>query len=102
MFNTNNKLIRWMKGLMLKYMYGMMTCKEFDDFMIDYSGGELSAQQYTRFERHLKMCRSCREYLQAYQHTIKVSQVVFPSPDEPLPADVPEDLIKAILKARKT
>jgi hypothetical protein len=32
---------------------------------------------------------------------MEVSRAVFPAPDDLVPEDVPEDLIKAILKARK-
>ncbi|VAW57676.1 hypothetical protein MNBD_GAMMA07-1099, partial [hydrothermal vent metagenome] len=38
---------------------------------------------------------------QAYQRTIEVSRAVFHSPDQPVPDEVPEDLIKAILNASK-
>jgi len=101
MSNTNSKLKRWLKGFMLKRMHGMITCKEFEDFVADYTDGELPSKQCSRFERHLNLCQECRQYLQAYQRTIEVSRAVFPSPDEPVPEEVPEDLIKAILKARK-
>jgi hypothetical protein len=50
---------------------------------------------------HIRLCRECREYLAAYQRTIEVGREVFKSADEALPDDVPEDLIKAILEARK-
>ena len=96
-FNT----LRWLKGFMLKRMYGMITCKEFEDFILDYLDDELPALQRTRFERHIRVCRECRQYLQAYQRTLEVSRAVFSAPEGLVPDDVPEDLIKAILKARR-
>lgn len=96
----NNSLKRWLKGFMLKHLPGMMTCREFEAFVTDYTEGELSTEQYTRFKRHLAMCRECRQYLHAYQRTIELTQAAFPSPDEPVPDDVPEALIKAILQSR--
>jgi len=101
MSNINSKLSRWFKGFMLKRMHGMITCKEFEEFVADYTDGELSTKQCSRFERHLNLCQECQQYLLAYQRTIEVSRAIFPSPDEPLPDEVPEDLINAILKARK-
>ena len=94
-------ILRWLKGFMLKHMYGMITCKEFEDFILDYLDDELPALQRSRFERHIRLCRECKQYLQAYQRTLEVSRAVFPLADSPVPNDVPEDLIKAILKARK-
>ncbi len=49
----------------------------------------------------MRLCRECREYLAAYQRTIEIGREAFKSADETLPEDVPEDLIKAILEARK-
>jgi len=98
---TSSNLRRWLKGFMLKRVHGMMTCREFEDFVSDYTDGELSNKQCSRFEQHLNMCLECRQYLQAYQRTIEVSRAVFHSPDQPVPDEVPEDLIKAILNASK-
>jgi len=94
-------LFCWLKGFMLRRIHGMITCKEFEDFVLDYLDDELPALQRSRFERHIRFCRECKQYLQAYQRTVEVSRAVFPSPDEVVPHDVPEDLIKAILEARK-
>ena len=96
-----NKILRWLKGFMLRHMHGMITCKEFENFILDYLDDELPALQRSRFERHIRLCRECKQYLQAYQRTLELSRAVFPSPDDVVPDDVPEDLIKAILKARK-
>lgn len=93
-------LLRWMKGFMQKHIHGMITCKAFEDFMLDYVDGDLPRHQRILFESHIRRCRECRQYLQAYQRTLEVSRAVFHAPDAPVPDDVPEDLIKAILKAR--
>jgi hypothetical protein len=52
------------------------------------------------FEWHQRLCRECREYLAAYQRTVELGQAAFSEPGDKLPDDVPEDLIKAILKSR--
>lgn len=91
---------RWFKGLMLKHMHRMITCKEFEDFVLSYLDGDLTDRQRSVFELHMRFCRECREYLAAYQHAMELGRAVLPSPNEPVPDDVPEDLIKAILSAR--
>jgi anti-sigma factor RsiW len=101
MTNQNKPgLLRRAKGAMLKHMHRMITCMEFEDFVLRYLDGELSARQRSVFELHMRLCRECREYLAAYQRTIEVGREVSKSADEALPDDVPEDLIKAILEAR--
>ena len=92
---------RWLKGLALKRVRYMITCKEFEDFVLRYLEGELSGKQRTVFEWHLNMCRECREYLAAYRWTLEIADAVLAPSDAPVPADVPEDLIKAILEARE-
>ncbi len=91
---------RRLKGFMLKRVHGMITCREFEEFIGSYLDGELSDRERSRFERHLRMCRECRQYLQAYQQTIEIGRAAFSSPDEPVPDDVPESLIDTILKLR--
>jgi hypothetical protein len=39
------RMMRWMKGQRMKRMHGMITCREFEDFILRYLGGELTAQQ---------------------------------------------------------
>jgi len=94
-------MMRRIKGAMLKHMHSMITCKEFEDFVLRYLDDELPKQQRALFELHMRLCRECREYLAAYQRTIEIGREAFKSADETLPEDVPEDLIKAILEARK-
>jgi anti-sigma factor RsiW len=95
-----NNILRWLKGFMLRHMYRMITCREFEDFITDYLDNELSASQRSRFELHIRLCKECKQYLQAYQRTMEVSRATFLDPDAALPDDVPEDLIRAILKSR--
>ena len=78
-----------------------MTCREFADFMMDYLTGELPAATREPFEWHLSRCRNCQEYLAEYKNTVTAGRLAFRNLDEELPADVPEDLIKAVRAARK-
>ncbi|MEM7500671.1 MAG: zf-HC2 domain-containing protein [Pseudomonadota bacterium] len=94
-------LMRRMKGLMLRHMHGMITCREFEAFVLRYIDDELSERERTVFERHLKFCRECREYLAAYRRGIELGQAVLTDDDKPLPNAVPRDLIAAVLDATR-
>ena len=93
-------IMRRLKGAMLKRMHGMITCREFEEFVLSYLDGELPARQVKTFERHLWLCRECREYLAAYKRATELGETVVGPAHDPVPDDVPEDLIKAILESR--
>ena len=97
-----SRILRWMRGMMLRYMPGMITCREFEDFILAYLEGELTQRQRSIFELHLKVCRDCRDYLAAYRRTLELSKRAFDAESEELPEDVPEDLVKAVLDARRS
>lgn len=78
-----------------------MTCREFADFMMDYLAGELPSESRESFERHLAICQNCRNYLAGYQETVRLGKRAFEDGEKPLPSDVPDDLVKAILSARR-
>jgi anti-sigma factor RsiW len=79
-----------------------MTCREFTEFLLEYFSHEVPAQQRAVFEHHLAQCLSCRRYVQSYAQTIRLGKAAFAEPEAPTPADVPEELIQAILAARTT
>ena len=78
----------------------MVTCRTFVEFLADYLFGDLPAAQRDEFEEHLSACVACVAYMKTYADTIELGKAAFKDPDAPVPADVPEDLIKAILAAR--
>ncbi len=94
-------LMRKIKGTMLKRMHGMITCREFEEFVLSYLDGELPARQARIFEWHLRICRECREYLAAYRRTIELGAAVLGPAHEAVPEDVPEDLVRAVLDSRE-
>jgi anti-sigma factor RsiW len=77
-----------------------VTCREFADFMLDYIAGELPADSRALFERHLSRCPKCPTYFAQYKATLAAGKSAFSDPDDELPADVPEDLIQAILAVK--
>jgi anti-sigma factor RsiW len=89
------------KSLIHKYIPGMINCAQFEAFVIDYCERTLPIGQRLRFDAHLKFCRECRDYLAAYKQTIALGKAAFDDPAGPLPEDVPDDLVKAILSARE-
>ena len=78
-----------------------MTCREFADFMMEYVAGELSRDSLASFEGHLRACENCQKYLAGYQESVKLGKQAFAESDAELPADVPDDLVKAILATRR-
>jgi anti-sigma factor RsiW len=78
-----------------------MTCRELADFIGDYISGELLAGTRAAFDRHLSVCPNCRHYLAGYKATIELGRRAFEDDSADIPPDVPEELVKAILAARK-
>ena len=77
-----------------------MTCREFVEFLWRYTSDELSPEERATFDRHLAACQHCVKYLQSYQETIQIGKKALAESDDPVPAEVPENLVKAILAAR--
>jgi anti-sigma factor RsiW len=78
-----------------------MTCKDFIEFLLDYVSGELPKAQQALFEEHLKVCRSCVAYLSNYRDTLALSKAAFSESEGPVPEEVPEELVVAILSSRR-
>jgi anti-sigma factor RsiW len=78
-----------------------VTCREFADFIVDYLSGELPEGTRSQFEQHLKVCTNCVKYLAGYKATIELGRAAFDDPDAPAPEHVPEDLVQAILSAKR-
>ncbi len=78
-----------------------MTCREFADFIADYWSGELASDGRAAFEHHLRLCVNCQNYLAGYEQTVKLGRRAFADDDGPVPAEVPEELVQAILSARR-
>jgi anti-sigma factor RsiW len=64
---------------------------------LSYQANELPADERAEFERHLRVCPPCQVYLSTYEKTV---DLVRRCGEDPVPADVPESLIAAIVAAR--
>jgi predicted anti-sigma-YlaC factor YlaD len=78
-----------------------MTCKDFIEFLHEYLGDELPDGQKRLFEEHLAICESCVSYLSNYEDTMSLAKACLSDPEGPVPEDVPEGLVAAVLAARK-
>ena len=79
-----------------------MTCRELIDFLMAYLDGDLPAERRSVFDQHLEICDSCQRYLASYQQSIALGRAACDpdAPDAPVPDEVPEELVQAILAAR--
>ncbi len=81
----------------------MLTCQELCDWIDAHLAGELSPAEAGAFRAHLEVCASCVRYLASYEATVRLGKRAFEwAPGDPIPADVPVDLIHAILASRQT
>ena len=78
-----------------------MNCREFVDFVMNYLDDALTADQRALFEEHIENCPECVVYLDTYRETVRLEGELLRDPFGPVPADVPEDLVNAILAARR-
>lgn len=76
-----------------------LTCRQIVDFVQAYIDDELPARERSIFELHLKICPDCVNYLASYEATQRISKLA--SETEPEMKPIPDDLIRAILAARK-
>jgi anti-sigma factor RsiW len=77
-----------------------MTCKQLTEFIVEYHSGALSPAVRVAYAAHIAECADCVRYLQTYEDTIRLARGAFTAADDPLPDDVPEKLVQAILAAR--
>jgi anti-sigma factor RsiW len=80
---------------------GSVSCRELADFIADYLSGELPVDVRAQFDHHLQVCPNCMKYLDGYRVAMALGKAAFDGRDEAVPADMPDDLVKAILAARR-
>jgi anti-sigma factor RsiW len=77
-----------------------ITCREFQAFLLDYCEQHLDDEQRAVFEAHLAGCPMCRVHFETYLKTIELGRRVLAEEDPEAPADLPEELVEAVLAAR--
>jgi anti-sigma factor RsiW len=78
-----------------------MTCRDLNGFLMDYLSGELTGGARTAFAAHLDECPPCVAYLESYRETVRLGKLAFADLDAPASREVPPELVKAILAARR-
>ena len=96
-----SRLVHRMMWAVMGLTGPMITCRQLTEFLSRYVEGGLTPQEQKAFERHVGMCRGCRDYVDSYVRTIELEGAAFTDPEGPLPQDVPEELVQGILAARR-
>jgi anti-sigma factor RsiW len=78
-----------------------ITCHELIDFLHLYLEDGLPEERRMEFDRHLAVCDACRAYLRQYEEAIRLGRAAFADAEAPPPEDTPEELVQAVLKARR-
>ena len=74
-----------------------LTCRDLAEFVADYQSGELAPEVLAAVDEHLAGCPDCVTYLRTYADTIRLARTTA----DPVPTAVPEQLVRAILAARR-
>ena len=77
-----------------------MTCQELAVEVAHQEVRELPEPQRASFADHVDLCPPCKAYLDTYRETIALGKAVCADPQGPVPQDVPDELVEAILAAR--
>ena len=77
----------------------MLTCRDVENFMIDYVDGGMAMMTRLRFNMHIAMCADCKKYLQSYRNAIQLEKRIFTHPEDEAIGNVPDEIIHAILNA---
>ena len=78
-----------------------ITCRDLIDQLDAYVDGSMSPEQRSKLDAHFSVCPACVAYLNNYRQTIAMGRAVFSDTSAPVPADVPKELLAAILASRK-
>ena len=80
-----------------------LTCRDFVEVIMAFLDGELDTAQRACFYAHMNACPACVCYLDSYKTTVALGKSIC-EPEEldgPVPGDVPEELVQAVLAARR-
>lgn len=78
-----------------------MTCKKVVEFLDRYVDRDLRSDARRSFEEHLAGCEHCARYLKSYRAASELAARAMKHPEDSPPAEVPEQLLHAVLAARR-
>lgn len=78
-----------------------MTCRDVVEFLMAYLSGELCAEERALFDAHLAECDECVAFLTTYRKAVALGREVLAPPETPADEKLPQDLVRAILEARR-
>ena len=79
---------------------GTLTCRQVEQFLLDYLEGEVTLWTWCKFRYHLFLCDDCRQYLQDYRNAMALGRRIFANPEDEAASKVPDEILAAILKVR--
>jgi len=74
-------------------------CKSLEKFVVEFLDEQLPEHTRLAFLKHIEECTHCADYLQNYRKTINLSKAALTENNSTEKAEIPEDLVKAILSA---
>lgn len=77
-------------------MQSEVTCREMLTFLAEYLSGALPPARREAFDGHLSRCPECVAYVNNYQAIAGLARRA----SEPLPDEVPRDLVRALVAVR--
>lgn len=80
----------------------LLTCRELIDFIAEYLDGSLDEATRREFDRHLRVCPSCVNYLDGYRRAIALGKAALAPTEAPANTMVPETLVRAVQAAHRT
>lgn len=87
--------------LLKKIMHASLTCRQVEEFLMDYLEKRLGLWTTLQFHVHIFMCPNCTKYIQEYKNTIALEKQIFQNPDEEAIGNVPDDILQAIISVKR-
>lgn len=75
-----------------------LTCRDVAEILGRWLDGEMAPDERARFDEHLAECPDCVAYVRSYAATVRLAKDAWS--DDDAPAELPDELRRAILDAR--
>lgn len=75
-------MIRRFKTLMMNVM-GLPSCEEIERFAYSYLEDDLDTELRAKFEKHLRGCANCQNFVRTYREVARPERILRPVPLDP-------------------